>query len=249
MNEAPFNKSKFLKLPLHLQHKKCADILRALYGALLDKKDPSAFFSTYHSYCEWMALEDWQQKNIKDIADRYHFHIALAKDDVIKEHDLLPPIRRGDHIAKEDFPPIAIYMDNLRSAYNVGSILRTTEALRLGSLYFGGKTPFINNKKVEKTSMGASALVPCFICTSLADLPRPFIALETAEEAVTVSNFPFPQVFTLFLGNEEYGISDEVLKEIDHFVHVPLFGAKNSINVACAFGICGQEIRRQKGIA
>lgn len=246
MNEPPFNKSKFLKLPLHLQHKKCADLLRAIYGHLLDKKDPASHFSTYQNYSEWMALGVGLKTGIKDIADSYHFHIAHAKE-IIKEHDLLPPIRRGDHKPKEDFPPIAIYMDNLRSAYNVGSILRTTEALRLGSLHFGGKTPFINNKKVEKTSMGASSLVPCFITSSLADLPRPFIALETAEEAVTVSNFPFPQVFTLFLGNEEYGISDDVLKEIDHFVHIPLFGAKNSINVACAFAICGQEIRKQKG--
>lgn len=247
MNEPPFNKSKFLKLPLHLQHKKCADLLRAIYGCLLDHKDPAPLFSTYQNYSQWMLVPDWHEKGIKDVADRYHWHIALAKDP-IKEHDLLPPIRKGDHLPKADFPLIAIYMDNLRSAYNVGSILRTTEALRLGRLYFGGNTPYITNKKVEKTSMGSSAIVPCFKPTSLAELPRPFIALETAEDAVSVSNFPFPEVFTLFLGNEEYGISDAVLKEIDHFVHVPLFGMKNSINVACAFGICGQEIRKQKGI-
>lgn len=240
-----FNRSKFLKLPLPLQHKKASEILRALYRSLLDKKDPAPSLAIYQNYAEWMGIGNWQELGMKEIADRYHWHIGNAKDP-IKEHDLLPPIRKGDHLPKEEFPQTAIYLDNLRSAYNVGSILRTTEALRLGRLYFGGNTPFINNPKVEKTSMGASSLVPCFQKVPLTELPRPFIALETAVDAVSVSHFPFPEVFTLILGNEEYGISDAALKEADHFVHIPLFGMKNSINVSCAFGICGQEIRRQK---
>jgi tRNA G18 (ribose-2'-O)-methylase SpoU len=63
-----------------------------------------------------------------------------------------------------------------------------------------------------------------------------------------LSDFIFPASFTLILGNEEYGISNESLKLADYIVEIPLFGAKNSLNVACAFAIAASQIRRQLSI-
>ncbi len=245
MRDLFFTKTKFHKLTDALKHKICAELLRTLYESLLENQKNPNLWQVYHEYLSWMNLETLGEGRIKLIADRYHWHLSQAGI-LLKEHKLLPAIRRGDRATKEEFPPCAIYLDNLRSAYNVGSILRTTEALRVGSLYFFGNTPFIDNPKVQKTSMGASAIVPCFANADLKTLPRPIIAIETGEDALSVSSFPFPSQFTLIVGNEEYGISDAALKEVDHIVQIPLFGAKNSINVACAFAICAQEIRRQK---
>lgn len=162
----------------------------------------------------------------------------------LKEHNLLPTLRTGDREPKRDFPNIAIYLDHVRSAYNVGSILRTVEALRIGKVYFSEKTPFIDNEKVKRTAMGAAELVPCFQNVPLSDLPRPIIALDTSNAAVSVAEFDFPESFTLILGNEEYGISNESLKEVDHIVEIPLFGAKNSLNIACAFAIAASRITK-----
>lgn len=242
-----FTKSKFQKLQHPLKHKKCADLLRHIYESLLENRDISEALEKYGLYLSWMQQEPFTSTHLKTIADRYHWHLGEANI-LLKEHSLLPAIRRGDRAPKEEFPSCAIYLDNLRSAYNVGSILRTIEALRIGSLHFGGKTPFIDNSKVHRTSMGADGFVSCHPKANIDHLPRPFIALETAENATSVSSFLFPETFTIILGNEEYGISDEILKKVDYFVDIPLFGAKNSINVACAFGICAQEIRRQKSL-
>ena len=140
--------------------------------------------------------------------------------------------------------PAAIYLDNVRSAYNVGSILRTAEALRIGAVYFSEKTPFIDNEKVQRTAMGAAEIVPVHRGIPLSSLPRPLIALDTSDEATPVSEFLFPSAFTLILGNEEYGISDEALMLADHLIEIPLLGAKNSLNVACAFAIAAAAIRR-----
>jgi len=147
---------------------------------------------------------------------------------------------------KADFLPIAIYLDHVRSAYNVGSILRTSEALRIGTLYFSEKTPYIDNEKVQRTAMGAAEIVPVRRGISLASLPRPLIALETSDEAQDLAAFAFPTQFTLILGNEEYGISDEALMLADHLVEISLLGIKNSLNVACAFAIVGEKIRRER---
>ena len=240
-----FKKAKFYKLDEMARHKKCAELLRLIYVSSLEKKEIPSLWETYLTLREWLELGPVAYTTLKELADLYHFHLAKASQ-FLKEHNLLPPIRRGDRAPKEPFGNCAIFLDNLRSAYNVGSILRTVEALRIGSVYFSKKTPGIDNPKVIKTSMGASSLVPCFYKQDLKDLPRPFIALDTGDKAEPIGSFLFPESFTLIVGNEEYGISDEVLSQVDTVVEIPLFGQKNSINAACAFGIAAQQIRNGK---
>jgi len=191
-----------------------------------------------------MKLPPWEIVDFKLLADRYHFHLKEAGLN-LKEHNLLPHIRTGDRTAKCDFPPIAIYLDYVRSAYNIGSILRTCEALRIGQVHFSEKTPFIDNEKIQRTAMGAAEIVPCFANATLETLPHPIIILDTSEEAIPVSDFIFPPSFTLVLGNEEYGVSDASLKQATYLIEVPMLGAKNSLNIACAFAIAAAEIRKQ----
>lgn len=242
MNCMTFTKRKFLSLDLKQQHKKCAEVLREIYEDLRLRQ--AASFDEYNAWLSWMRLLPFSfSENLKELADRYHWHLNEAGL-CLKEHNLLPLIRKGDHIPKADFLPAALYLDNVRSAYNVGSILRTVEALRIGTVYFSEKTPFIDNEKVQRTAMGAAEIVPVRRGVHLSTLPRPLIALDTSDEATRVSDFLFPNTFTLILGNEEYGISDEALRLADHLVEIPLLGAKNSINVACAFAIVAAAIRK-----
>lgn len=240
-----FQKTKFQKLETKQQHKKCATLLRALYEQLLQKGSVEQEKTTYETYLQWMHLPFVSIENdLKKISDRYHWHLDQAMIS-LKEHNLLPNIRRCDQTPKSEFGNIAIYLDNVRSAYNVGSILRTTEALRIGKVYFGVKTPFIDHPKVLKTSMGSAEIVPSIQQFSMEDLPKPWIALETSYDAVDVSEFIFPSTFTLILGNEEFGISDLFLQQTDYFIDIPVFGKKNSINVACAYAIAAKEIKKQ----
>lgn len=243
----PFSAPKFLKLDEKSRHKKCAELLRQIYLLRLEGKEAQELWKTYILWLSWMKLPSTPSLGRKELADRYHFHLSEASL-YLKEHNLLPPIRRGDRLEKEAFGSGAIYLDHVRSAYNVGSILRTTEALRIGAVYFSPKTPFLQDQKVRKTSMGASELVPCFQVESIASLPRPLIALETAEEAEPIGSFLFPEIFTLIIGNEEYGISDAILSQADIFVEIPLFGKKNSMNAACAYAIAAQQIRKSREI-
>ncbi len=241
-----FTKAKFLKLELKQKHKKCALVLREIYEALLNKKtDPKALFSLYNTFAAWLELEPFYNKNLKKVSDLYHHHLSMGKLS-LKEHNLLPFIRKGDRAPKKDFGNCTLYLEQLRSAYNVGSILRTVEAFRLGPIYFHPKTPFVNHDKVKKTSMGADQFVPCHVLKNLQDLPRPWVALETLEKGLEISEFIFPPSFTLIVGNEEYGVSDEILKKANYALKIPLLGFKNSLNVACAFAIAAQEIQKQQ---
>lgn len=240
-----FTQKKFLRLDNCQQHRHCSSLLKLIYTSILKKEEIGSYFEKYQTFLSWLKLSDFSfTSDLKKISQQYHWHLHQAQI-LLKEHNLLPSIRQGDHTPKKSFGNIAVFLDNIRSAYNVGSILRTTEALRIGSLYFGGKTPFLDNTKVEKTSMGTSCIVPCRKEFSLQELPRPWIALETSNEATAVADFIFPSSFTLILGNEEFGVSDFMLKEADLFLEIPLYGKKNSINVACAYAIAASEICTQ----
>jgi len=247
-----FTKRKFLLLNPYQRHKKCAQLLRRIYECIHSKQPlaPEPLLD-YNTYLSWMRLDAFSSTDLRALADRYHWHLNQAGLS-LKEHNLLPHIRTGDHTPKTPFPDqVAIYLDHVRSAYNVGSILRTTEALRIGQVYFSEKTPFIDNEKVYRTAMGGADLVPCHQNATLSTLPRPLIVLDTSDDAIPVSEFLFPPSFTLILGNEEYGVSQDSLRQADYFLEIPLVGAKNSLNVACAFAITAAEIQKQKlkGIA
>ncbi len=237
-----FSKRKFQSLLPRRQHRHCAHELLARYRECLEGRAPS--LSAYEELLSWMEDQNLPdlQPDVKQISDRYHFHLQKA-DWHLREDGLL--VKTQDTPSDTPFLPIAIYLDHLRSAHNVGSILRTCEALRIGSVHVSEQTPSHTHRQTIKASMGTSSIVPCFCNTPLAELPRPWIALETVSDAIPIEEFFFPPSFTLILGNEERGISNALLQETNLFLKIPLFGYKNSLNVACAFAIAAHAIRTQ----
>ncbi|MBA2369682.1 MAG: TrmH family RNA methyltransferase [Candidatus Protochlamydia sp.] len=240
-----FTERKFLNLPIETKHKKCAEQLRYCYDRLSQGKDIQEEVSIYNRLLRWMDSPPLPSFKPKEIADRYHLHIQLAKV-LKKEHNLLPAIRTGDRAESQTPWTIDIYLDEIRSAHNVGSILRTTEAMALGTVYFSSNTPFIDHKQVKDAAMQTEQWVVCRRGIPLSDLRRPIIALETVERALSLFEFTFPPLFTLVVGNEEYGCSDAALMVADYIIEIPLRGRKNSLNVANAFAIAAGEISRQK---
>ena len=231
---------EFLALSERYQNKRAATLLR-IY---LEKQDRHTL-SLYRRVERWMQLTSLSETDFPSLSDRYHLHLSKAKISW-KEHNLLlSPCLQADHPSSIPYLPISIYLDNLRSAFNVGSILRTTEAFRLAQVCFAKHTPFIDNLKVKKTAMGTLDKVHCVKDADLQTLPRPLIALETDPNAPSLFDFTFPPSFTLMLGNEEYGLSEEALSQKDAIVRIPLYGFKNSLNVASAFAIAAGVISHQ----
>lgn len=240
-----FTYRKFLRLPVERQHRNCAKLLREMYERLLQGDRETELREIYYKLLSWMKLEEMRTGTLEEISLAYHNHLTQANER-LKEDNLLPEVRCGDRSSGEEVWDIAIYLDNLRSAHNVGSILRTVEAFGLGSVYFGGQTPFIDNKQVQSTSKSCYDWVLCRRFLDWQNMPKPVIVLETAANAVPLDEFLFPETFTLVLGNEEFGCSSEAMKQGDLFIEIPLRGRKNSLNVANAFAITAAEIARQK---
>jgi tRNA G18 (ribose-2'-O)-methylase SpoU len=153
---------------------------------------------------------------------------------------------------KHDKRGIYVVLDGLRSAFNVGSILRTSEAAGVRMVYLCGRTAHPPNAKLEKTALGAVNTVAWkYLKTTedavaeLHDQGVRVIGVETIADSVPYTEFIFPNPVGLVFGHELYGISKPVLARLDKVVRIPMQGFKTSINVATACGIVLFEIVRQ----
>jgi 23S rRNA (guanosine2251-2'-O)-methyltransferase len=142
--------------------------------------------------------------------------------------------------------PLYIILDNLRSAFNVGSIFRLCDSLRVTGLLLCGSTAFPPHVKLEKTSMGTVNYVPWKRYEKTTDavfeLKRrniPVWAAETSSRSKPYTAPVYPDEVGIVFGNEALGVSGEVLNICDGFIEIPMHGFKNSINVAAACAVIG----------
>ena len=139
---------------------------------------------------------------------------------------------------------ISIACHNLRSAFNTGSIFRTADAALLEKVYLCGYTPFPPHSKLAQTSRGTHETVPWEHRDDLESLIAEkkqesyrIIAVETGEKTICYTDADYSRPMLFIVGNEAYGLPDEVLNLADSVVSIPMKGDKNSINVAVAAGI------------
>ena len=250
------SEKKFVKLAPHNRHKWLVKWLSDIYGKLCANRiDASRMEQVYASYAEvlgWMDLSPAPPPDRKDrrgwiefVSDAVHFHRS-AMEKSPRDHDLLPPVIRGDTGRKtpeKRGPDFHIALDSFRSLFNVGSVIRVCDAAGFQSVLVGG-TLSGSSASVEKTAMGAEEWVRVWAADDLASALEekkgqgyPVIGVETVERAVPYNRFEWPGKGVVVFGNEEYGISRHVMRMCDHFVKIPMHGHKNSINAANAAAV------------
>jgi tRNA G18 (ribose-2'-O)-methylase SpoU len=144
-----------------------------------------------------------------------------------------------------------IILDNIRSAYNVGSIFRTADGTGCAQLYICGISPDGNHPKVKKTALGSTGSVQSqhFNTTQEAinlmkERNIPVYAVELDEKAVGYTEIEYPEEVALVLGHETEGIKKNILDMCDKIISVPMRGKKESLNVATVAGIVMYEAIR-----
>lgn len=182
--------------------------------------------------------EDLCPPSLRDrglLRQRLALHLGMSAAD----WDLqAPPDREGE---VQRFPFHA-WLDDLRSPFNVGSIIRTAEAYGFASVWHTPATPGLGHPRTLRTSMGTEV----FLDVGQRDIhalkdqwgDRPVFALELGGRQV--DQFSFPVEGLVLIGGEELGLSPESLAWADKSlgrVSLPLYGRKASLNVGVAFGI------------
>lgn len=175
-------------------------------------------------------------------------HVVL-KQDISKqeESDNSNEIVKGNKI-------FAVLVDNIRSAWNVGSILRTADGFGFTHAYLCGITPTPEQDAVKKTSLGAEDFVTWSqhkdavkLIKGLKKTGWKILALEEHERARSMADQqPRQDADTvLIIGNEVTGVDPELLDLADEIYFIPMRGQKRSFNVANAFSIAAYALVEQ----
>ncbi|MBT4099478.1 MAG: RNA methyltransferase [Gemmatimonadetes bacterium] len=148
--------------------------------------------------------------------------------------------------------PLWLVLDNLRSAFNVGAFYRLADIARLSGLVTCGYTAHPPHPRLDKTALGTLDFVddehvPSTLdaITALKDRGIKVWAVETTSASKSYTNVTYPRPLALVFGNEALGIDRQVLDLCDGLIEIPVFGYKNSLNVASAAAVVSYEILRQ----
>lgn len=143
-------------------------------------------------------------------------------------------------------------LHNIRSCYNVGAIFRTAEAIGIEKIYLTGYTPTPkeNLEKIKKTALGAEKLIKWEhqkriekVIEKLKSEKVKIVALETEKSALPYFKFKPKFPLAILVGNEVRGIDKRTLKKADFVLKIPMFGKKESLNVAVAFSILAYYLK------
>ena len=165
-----------------------------------------------------------------------------------------------NRISTEEFKqtnknPVIAVLENIRSAYNVGSVFRTADAFLLEAIYITGYTCTPPHKEIKKTALGAEETVTWKHFTNaneainvLKDNGYKVYAVEQVVNSIMLHkiNFESDEKIAVVFGNEVTGVELETIKLCDGCIEIPQFGTKHSLNVATAAGVVLWELVRGK---
>jgi 23S rRNA (guanosine2251-2'-O)-methyltransferase len=142
--------------------------------------------------------------------------------------------------------PVVLVLDNVRSLHNVGAVFRTADAFALEKIWLCGITGRPPQREITKTALGSEESVSWEYATTTVEavmaLKREGYAVVAVEQTTgSTSLVQFRPVsgqpLALVMGNEVFGVDDEVLALCDAAVEIPQFGTKHSLNVSVAAGV------------
>lgn len=151
--------------------------------------------------------------------------------------------------------PIIAVFENVRSAYNVGSLFRTADAFLLQAIYLTGYTAFPPHKEIRKTALGAEDTVAWRhfkmaeeAIGMLRSSGFKVYAVEQARGSISLEKLHADQdeKIAVIFGNEVTGVEQDTIALCDGCLEIPQLGMKHSLNVATAAGVVLWELVRQR---
>jgi 23S rRNA (guanosine2251-2'-O)-methyltransferase len=151
---------------------------------------------------------------------------------------------------------VIVLLDNIRSLYNTGSILRTADASGVDRVVLCGITPRPDQggrqrRAIAKTALGAEESVRWeyepeahAALRALAAEGYHTVAVETSPDATNLFEWTPRWPVCLVFGHEVDGVSSTLAARVDTLIRIPMLGQKHSLNVATAAGVVLYELLR-----
>lgn len=158
-----------------------------------------------------------------------------------------------EEVKRSEKFPIIVVLENIRSAYNVGSVFRTADAFLIEAIYIVGYSAKPPHKEIRKTALGAEDSVSWkyFKTTAEAieDLRKDnykLYAVEQVKDSISLEKFSIDKRLAVIFGNEVAGVEQSTIHLCDGCIEIPQMGMKHSLNIATAAGVVLWELVRNK---
>ena len=183
-------------------------------------------------------LEPRQRQTLLALLEREQ-GLGLREEEFLSNNSLL---QKGDKsVGSNSKIPLCFVLHNIRSAFNVGNMFRLADAVGAERIYLCGYTAGPENTKVQKAAMGSEAWTESqyfesesSLLAELAQKSYTSYALDTFSQAPSIFDCKPQGRLALWVGNEQFGLPEELLQKIPQRVRIPMYGQKNSLNVANA---------------
>ncbi|MCL1924966.1 MAG: RNA methyltransferase [Defluviitaleaceae bacterium] len=153
-----------------------------------------------------------------------------------------------------EFPKLGdlyLFLDGIRDPGNMGTIIRTAESAGVSAIFLSKNCVNIYNPKVLRSTMGAIFNLPIFSCDIVSELRKlkdfKIICTSPNTEKIYYEE-SLKENIAIVVGNEAAGVSEEVFKEANAIVSIPMAGKSESLNAGVASGIMIYEVLRQRAI-
>jgi tRNA G18 (ribose-2'-O)-methylase SpoU len=160
-----------------------------------------------------------------------------------------------EEFKRSEKTPVIAVLENIRSAYNVGSVFRTADAFLLEGIYLTGYTCVPPHKEIKKTALGAEDSVEwkhfANASAAIEELKEKGYKVYAVEQVVNSFSLekikfdPSEKIAVIF-GNEVSGVEQDTILHCDGCIEIPQLGMKHSLNIATAAGVVLWEIVRTR---
>lgn len=160
-----------------------------------------------------------------------------------------------EEFKQSDKTPVIAVLENIRSAYNVGSVFRTADAFLLEAVFIIGYTAIPPHKEIKKTALGAEDSVTwkhfanaTAAIEELRTMGYKVFAVEQAENSLKLqqANFESDEKIAVIFGNEVTGVEQQTILQCDGCIEIPQLGMKHSLNIATAAGVVLWELVKRR---
>jgi TrmH family RNA methyltransferase len=190
------------------------------------------------------AMDELQKENLRRPLNTIR-HLLLAETGRSPaDWDMLDSGGRLDPARRKPFRGMMVYLEDIRSPFNIGAMFRTAESFGVEKIFLSPLCASTDHKRAQRSAMGCVEILS-WERRDFFDKDVPFtfpvFALETG--GIPLKKFPFPQHGIIIAGSEELGVSPRLLAVADASlgrVSIPCYGVKGSLNVSVAFGIVMQ---------
>ena len=151
--------------------------------------------------------------------------------------------------------PIIVVLENIRSAYNVGSVFRTADAFLIEAIYIVGYSAKPPHKEIKKTALGAEETVSWkyfkISKEAIEELRKEKYKVYAVEQAASslklhAASFKPKEKIAVVFGNEVTGVEQSTIHLCDGCIEIPQLGMKHSLNIATAAGVVLWELVRKR---